>query len=132
MKYVLAIMALLVTADSAVAEEYNVTGVLCKKKEDLVGALLSGNDGTFLPDALAKLPNCVIILKNPVPVGDVEFLDWVPAGILKVRVYKGSTAENITNDSDVLVPSSSGEWFFTPTEESKIPLPKISYPVVPT
>jgi hypothetical protein len=132
MKCILAILALFSVATASAAEEYRVTGVMCKNQEDLVAALYTGNVGVFLPDALAKFPACMIVLKYPVTVQDPSFLGWVPAGIVKVRVYHGKTPAVIMNDSGILVPHAKSEWFFTPTEKSGIPVPKKFYRVIPT
>lgn len=131
MKYILALLAVCVSAPAALAEEYDVMGVFCKSQDDLVKALYAGNHGVFLPDALMEYPNCKIILLHSIKT-NVEFLGWVPAGILKVRVYKGYTATPVVLDDGTELPDSAGEWFFTPTGSSKIPLPTEVRQIIPT
>ena len=131
MKYILALLMILFTVNTAVADEYQVTGVFCKNQNDLVTALYAGNNGVFLPDALKEYPNCKTILQHSIRT-NVEFLGWVPAGILKVRVYKGYTGTPVVLDDGTELPDSTGEWFFTPTGSSKIPLPTEVRQVIPT
>lgn len=132
MKYALATIALLAAVGSAVAEEYKVTGVLCKEKDDLKTALLATNLGAYLPDTLAQMPGCRIVLMQAVPFSKVQFLEWVPAAIIKVRIYKGLASINVTADDGTTITSPSGVWFFTPIETLEIPPSKEVQQMIPT
>ena len=128
---VFALAGLLSTAQMAVAQEYSVTGVFCKNQTDLLTALSLTNQGVFLPDALVQFPECKTVLALPIKM-KIEFLQWVPAGIVKLRIYKGYSPTPLILDDGEKIPNSDGEWFFTPTDKSKIPLPAVNQKVTPT
>jgi hypothetical protein len=122
MKFIFFVLALTIFTNSAKAEEYQVTGVFCKRYSDLHNAISGMYKGVHFPDALKKLPDCFVINKHAVKI-EAQFVAWLPAVWQKAFIYKGNYHQQIMLDNGDLVSSSSGQWFFIPSAASNIPQP---------
>jgi hypothetical protein len=115
----------------AAQRTHHVTGVFCKKYSDLRDAILSTNVGVFLPDAIKKRPQCLVVQDTPVSTKDVFVVGWVPAAIVRVMLYEGVMPHGIVTDEGTLLPESHGRWFFSPRKMLPKSIPPKRYPVVP-